>query len=122
MITIVRRNLAEIALLDLKGRLIGDEGNTFVATASDQVVEHGVRKMVLNFTGLEQCDSMGISALLRIHASLENMGGKLMICNVNDLITKVFSLTHMDEVLHVYASEEEALEALGVASLVQHEV
>jgi anti-anti-sigma factor len=119
MITIAHRHLAEIALLDISGRLIGEAGNQFLATASTQIVDGGLRKMVLNLKDLEQCDSMGISALLRIHTSLKNMDGRLVLCNLNDLVTKVFALTRIDEVMHITATEEEALEEMGVSSLLQ---
>lgn len=119
MISISHRTLAEIALLDLEGRMIGDAANTFVAAASEAIVEGGARKLVLNFKGLEQCDSMGISGLLRIHNSLENMGGRLVICDVHGLVAKVFAITHIDEVLHILDSEEEAMAALGVTSILQ---
>jgi anti-anti-sigma factor len=111
MITISHRKLAEIAVLDIQGRLIGEAGNQFLATISPQIVELGTRKVILNFRDLSQCDSMGISALLRIHTSLENMGGRMVICQVNDLISKVFALTHIDEVLHIAETEDGALEA-----------
>lgn len=120
MITIAHRNLAEIAILDLKGRLIGDAGNMFLATASAQIVELGTRKLIVNLKALDQCDSMGISALLRIHNSLENMGGRLVLCNLHDLVAKVFSLTKVDEVFHIAESEDAALEAQGLPSIVEH--
>jgi anti-anti-sigma factor len=118
MITITQRTLAEIAILDLHGRLVGEAGNQFLATVSPQIVELGVRKILLNFGELTQCDSMGIGALLRIHQSLENMDGRMVICEVNDLISKVFALTHIDEVLYVVATEAAALEAFELPLLV----
>ncbi len=121
MITITQRTLAEIAILDLSGRLIGEAGNEFLAIVTPQIVESGVRKVLLNFSALTQCDSMGISALLRIHSSLENMDGKMVICNANDLITKVFGLTHIDQVLHLEGSEEEALERLNAPLQLHYE-
>ena len=121
MITITRRSLAEIVILDLAGRLIGEAGNDFLAIVTPQIVELGVRKLVLNFSALTQCDSMGISALLRIHRSLENMDGKMVICNPNALIEKVFALTRIDEVLHLESSETEALAHFAVEPLLHHE-
>jgi anti-anti-sigma factor len=121
MIKIGHRTLAEIALFDLTGRMIGDAGNEFAAAASLQIVDFGFRKLVVNLRNLEQCDSMGISALLRIHNSLENMGGKMVICNVNDLVSKVFSLIHINEVFHVSENERDALEEFGVATLPNEE-
>lgn len=118
MITIAHRQLAEITLLDLEGRMIGDASNQFLAVASTTIVEGGTRKMVLNLQHLDQCDSMGISALLRIHTSLKNMDGALILCQLNDLVTKVFALTHIDEVMHIVATEEDALEELGVTSVI----
>lgn len=121
MITITQRTLAEIVILDLSGRLIGEAGNEFLAIVTPQIVESGVRKVLLNFSALTQCDSMGISALLRIHGSLENMDGKMVICTANSLIAKVFELTHIDQVLHLEESEQEALERLNAPLQLHYE-
>jgi anti-anti-sigma factor len=121
MITIELRNLAEITLFDLKGRLIADAGNFILSKVSEQVVEHRARKIILNLTELTQCDSMGISALVRIHTSLENMRGRLVICEANDLVSKVFGLTRMYEVLHIVDSEADAMEEFHMSNLL-HEV
>jgi anti-anti-sigma factor len=121
MIRITHRNLAEIAILDLHGRLVGEAGNEFLAVVSPQIVELGARKILLNFRDLSQCDSMGISALLRIHTSLENIGGRLGICEVNDLISKVFALTHIDEVLHICPLESDAIAAFAGPTVLEFE-
>lgn len=121
MIRITHRNLAEIAILDLHGRLVGEAGNEFLAVVSPQIVELGARKILLNFRDLSQCDSMGISALLRIHTSLENIGGRLAICEVNDLISKVFALTHIDEVLHICQLESDAVAAFAGPTVLEFE-
>lgn len=122
MFTITHRSLAEIAVLDMHGRLVGDAANLFLSTVSPQIVDQGARKILLNFKDLSQCDSMGIGALLRIHTSLHNIGGRLVICDVNDLITKVFALTHIDEVLHVVTDESEAEKAFGPIPSLEYQV
>jgi anti-anti-sigma factor len=118
MMTIAVRDLAEITVIDLSGRMIGNASNEFLVTASAVIVEGGTRKMIVNMKALEQCDSMGISALLRLHGSLQNMEGKLILCNLNELVTKVFALTHINEVMNIVAVEDDALEALGVTRVI----
>lgn len=96
--------------------MVSDAGNTFLEAVTPMIVDQGVRRLLLNFSALSQCDSMGISALLRIHSSLGNMGGYLGIYNVNELVSRVFSLTKVDDVLHICASEEEALARIAQPS------
>jgi anti-anti-sigma factor len=109
MIQIGHRNLEELAILDLNGKLVADMGNQFWQHASETVVEEGRRKLLLNFSGLSQCDSFGISELLKIHQSLQNIGGKLVLFNVPDLIAKVFLITKVDTILNIAADEQAAI-------------
>jgi anti-anti-sigma factor len=112
MLQIHIRNLDGIQVLDLKGRLLADPDHTLWQAVQSLVVDHGARQLLLNFEAVAVCDSFGISELLRLHASLTNLGGRIVLFGVNDLISKVFQITHVDEVLHLAPNETAALMSL----------
>lgn len=117
MINIENRNIGEVTVLDLRGRLVADSGNKFWESISKQVVEHGTRKLLLNFAQVDICDSFGIGELLKMHKSLENMEGSMRLCCVSDLIAKVFEITKVDTVLDISENEEAAIAAFGLPVL-----
>jgi anti-anti-sigma factor len=112
MLQIHIRNLDGTQVLDLKGRLLADPDHTLWAAVQSLVVDQGARQLLLNFEAVAVCDSFGISELLRLHASLHNLGGRIVLFSVNELISKVFQITHVDEVLHLAPNESEALMSL----------
>lgn len=117
MINIENRKIGEISILDLHGRLVADTENTFWKHASSEVVEHGARKLLINFADISLCDSFGIGEVIKIHKSLENIGGKMVLCNLNDLIEKVFEITKVDTVLNIEKDEQAGLSAFLVPAL-----
>ena len=117
MINIENRKIGDIAVLDLKGRLVADTENIFWKEASSELVENGTRKLILNMAELAICDSFGIGEILKIHNSIENIGGRMMLCELNPLISKVFAITKVDTVLHILKDEKGALEAFAIPAL-----
>jgi anti-anti-sigma factor len=75
-----------------------------------EIVEEGERNLILDFTGISECDSYGISELLRLHRSIQNIGGKMVLACLNDLMVKVFSITKVDTVFHIARTIPQALE------------
>jgi anti-anti-sigma factor len=112
MLQIHIRNLDGIQVLNLKGRLLADPDHTLWQAVQTLVVDQGARQLLLNFEEVALCDSFGISELLRLHASLTNLGGRLVLFGMNDLISKVFQITHVEEVLHLAPDEATALMSL----------
>ena len=57
-------------------------------------------------------DSSGLGAVV---SSLKMLGGKgdLVICGLKDMVMRMFKLTRMDRVFHIFDSEKEAIKALS---------
>ena len=112
MLTINIRQKENVQVLDLQGKLLADSDFRLWAAVQDLVVEKGARNLLINFSDVSVCDSYGIGELLRLHAALTNMDGKIVLFGVNKLIGKVFDITHVSEVLHIQGTEKEALASL----------
>jgi len=76
------------------------------------VVEQGARKLLLNFEAVLECDSFGISEILRAQNSMEYMRGNLALCSINDLVRKVLTITKVVDVLTIQPDESTALEVM----------
>ncbi len=117
MINIENRKNGDISILDLQGRLVADIENTFWKYASSEVVDNGARKLLINCAEVSLCDSFGIGEVIKIHNSMENIGGKMVLCNLNELMAKVFEITKVDTVLHIADDEKAAIESFSVPAL-----
>lgn len=116
MLEISHRNLADVHVLDMVGKFRSNTERVFWNAVQEAVVEKGARNVVLNFQGVLECDSFGISELLRVHNSIANLRGKLYLVNLNDLVRKVLTITKVIDLLTIREDEESALTELSGTS------
>lgn len=70
-------------------------------------------KMVLDMGKLRFVDSSGIGAILSCTKALASVKGSLKLCSVTDPVQNLFQLIHMDRILEVYPTREEAIHSFG---------
>ena len=68
-------------------------------------------KLVLNFSGVEFLSSAMLGKLLSAKKMLAQKGGVLRLCEVCPNIRLIFKLTHLDHILDIQNTEEQALES-----------
>ena len=71
--------------------------------------------VVLNLAELSFMDSSGLGVILGRYKRINERGGTLAVCAVNDSVRKLFELSGMFKIVSTYEREEEALGKLGVA-------
>ena len=78
----------------------------------NRYISSGNHLIILNFSEVDFVDSSGLGAVV---SSLKMLGGKgdLVICGLKDLVMRMFKLTRMDRVFHIFDSEKEAIDALS---------
>lgn len=116
MLEINHRNLAEVHILDMVGKFRANTERVFWDAVQEAVVEGGARKLILNFKEVTECDSFGISELLRVHNSIKNLRGQLYLIHVNDLVHKVLTITKVIDLLQIRGDENMALTELSGTS------
>ena len=116
MLTITHRHLADVTVLDMVGKFRANTERLFWNAVQEAVVEQGARKLILNFEEVAECDSFGISELLRVNNSISNMRGKLYLTNVNDLVRKVLTITKVIDLLTIREDVDAAVAELSEAS------
>lgn len=75
-------------------------------------IDSGNRRIVLNLSEVDFIDSSGLGAIISGFKKIGN-NGNLVICVVKESVMSLFRLTRMNRVFDIYASENEALEALS---------
>ena len=61
----------------------------------------GHRSVVLDLAGVTFCDAGGVTALIRAHHHLREVGGYLSIRGVSGFPLRVFTITGVDKALDV---------------------
>jgi anti-sigma B factor antagonist len=92
------------------------EGNLDTNTAPeaqerfDQLVDDGVRKVLVDFKALDYISSAGLRVLLATAKRLSGEGGSLRICHLNDTVREVFEISGFSTIFSVFDTEAEASE------------
>lgn len=73
------------------------------------LVEHGARKIVVDFSDVAYVGSAGLRVLLATAKRLRSLGGELRVCSLNQSVNEVFEITGFSELLPVFPSALEAV-------------
>jgi anti-sigma B factor antagonist len=104
----VRKVTPFASVIDIEGEISSLTEQTLVA-AYDQAICEGLRKIVLNFTGMSYMNSFGIGMLVTLLIRARRQNIKLVAFGLNDHYRSIFELTRINQVIPVYESEEVAL-------------
>jgi anti-sigma B factor antagonist len=107
--TLVERRIGDVTVLDLKGRLVFDEGDAVLREQINRLVESGRTNIVLNLRDVTYIDSCGIGVLVSKFVSLRRKGGDLRLANVTPRSRRVMEITKLLDVFRIFPSEAEAV-------------
>jgi len=108
-ITIERRTIGDIVVLDLKGRAtIGSEADR-LNEALRRELSGGTRKLLANLAGLIQVDSSGLAMLVRSFVSMGCSGGMMRLVVPPGRVREVFEVTQLSRAITCFADEASAL-------------
>jgi anti-anti-sigma factor len=103
------RESNNITILDLQGRVtIGLSADTLANQLRD-LMDAGVRKVLLNLSGVPQVDSSGITVLVRSFVSLQRLGGSLKLLRPVGRVREVLELTRLLQSIPAFDDEAAAL-------------
>ncbi|MEB3286268.1 MAG: STAS domain-containing protein [Vampirovibrionales bacterium] len=65
--------------------------------------------IVLNLSNVKMLDSFGIAAIISILKLCREQKGTLTLYGLNEQVTRLIEMTHMDRVLDIWSSEAQAV-------------
>ena len=66
-------------------------------------------KMVLDFTNVQFLSSSVLGMLIRTSKKIYESNGQLKLCNINEKIFQVFTITRLDRIFDIFKTQESAL-------------
>ena len=76
-------------------------------------IQKGLKKLVLDFTGLDYIDSAGIGVLAFCIGFMEQAGGKVVFVCAPGQVRQLMKLTHLDQAVEIYPDLPSAQSALS---------
>jgi anti-sigma B factor antagonist len=110
------RELGEITIVDIKGRITIGEGNVMLREIMVGLLEKGKKHVLLNMTDVSHLDSAGIGELVCSHTSVRKQGGQLKLANVSKKVQELLQKTMLSAVFDIHQDETSAVKSFGLAS------
>lgn len=95
-------------VLSLRGPLTMDNTAPFL----NAVRREDTPTVILDFSGVSYLDSSGLGSLISVCTSCAKAGRRVAITGVNPRVQKVFEITKVENVLLLFPTLADALEAL----------
>lgn len=103
------RQVGDVAILDLAGKITIGEGDAQLREAVRNLLTEGQRNILLNLEEVTYIDSSGLGELVSSYTAVGNQGGRLKLLNPTKKIQDLLIITKLITVFEVYDSEEEAV-------------
>ena len=107
----------EVGVAQVLGRLDGDTVDGFESEIENSA--DGLSVMVLNLAGLEYVSSAGLRSFINVANDCNAHGVRLGFSDLTKVVDRVFDVSGFHLLLAVYPTQEQASEALLLASAQQ---
>src|SRR5438046_3964511 len=111
-VAVERRNAAG-AVLYTKG-YINNVGGEEIANRAYELMDDGVKTLLLNLRETKIVNSIGISILIEIIEKMMDRGGKIAFCCLTPVIHKTFQIMGLANYASIYNDEESAVRELAL--------
>jgi anti-sigma B factor antagonist len=115
---ITERQVGDVMILDLKGKITLGEGDELLKDKVNSIVSQGRRKIVLNLAEVPYLDSAGLGEVVRAYTTVSRQGGSLKLLNLTKRITDLLSITKLLTVFDTFDTEDEAVRSFSASAKV----
>lgn len=109
------RRSEDVVILSLTGRLVPDQEDILFRDRIDDLVDRGVRRIVIDLHDVVLLDSGGIGVLVAKLHTLRARGGDLKLARLTARTARVLTITHLLEVFETFESIEAAISSFQPA-------
>ncbi len=100
----VRKLNDQTSVIDIKGD-VNAAADAALADAYAQASGHGIRTVILNFSGMDYMNSSGIGLLVTLLVRAQRQKQHLRACGLSEHYQEIFNLTRLNEAIGIFADE-----------------
>ena len=115
---IEERNVGDVVVLDLKGKVTLGEGDELLKDKVNSLVNQGHKKIVLNLADVPYIDSAGLGEVVRTYTTVSRQGGSLKLLNLTKRITDLLAITKLLTVFETFDAERDAVRSFSASAKV----
>lgn len=109
----IERRIADVTLLELKGRLVFADGDSTLRSRVNALVDEGRLKIILDLKGITYIDSCGVGVLIAKFVSVRRKGGDVRLLTLSERSHHVMKISGLLTVFETFTSENDAVESFS---------
>ena len=103
------REIGDVTVIDMDGRITLGEGSALLRDLVRQYLGKGRKKIVLNLAGITYIDSTGLGELVSGYRLMKSEDGEIKLLNLNKKVSDLLQITKLYTVFDVHSQEAQAL-------------
>ena len=107
------RKKGDVVIVDFEGRLAVGVGDEVLPRLIEQLLNEGIRKILLNLSDMDYIDSNGLGELVQSLKTSKRFGASLRLLKPQDRVRKTLKLTNLLPMFSVYDTESEAIKSFA---------
>jgi anti-sigma B factor antagonist len=108
---IEERQVGEVMILDLKGKITLGEGDEVLKDKINSLILQNKKRILLNLADVPYIDSAGLGEIVRTYTTVSRQGGQLKLVNLTKRITDLLMITKLLTVFETFDVEQDALKS-----------
>lgn len=105
------REAGHVSVVDLSGKITIGEGDALLREKVQELLDAGVKNILLNLEKVSYMDSAGIGELVAVYKRAREKGGTVKLLRPSGKVLDLLVLTKLEEVFESYQDEKAALVA-----------
>lgn len=102
-----------VAILALKGRLMGEPETSSLQEKKFQLLEANRTNIVLDLSGLTMVNSAGLGSMIAALVSTRDRGGDIRLARMSKSVEHVIGKVQLDSVFRIFKTVEDAVASFG---------
>ena len=98
-----------VTVVDLEGKLTIGEGDVQLREEIKDLLDDGIKKILINLKGVKMMDSSGLGELVRTRASAQAADATIKLLHVEDKVQEVLEMTRLIGVFETFDDEIDAM-------------
>ena len=107
------RHADDVVIVDLRGDLVGEDGDELLRQIVDELVAEGWRKILLNLASVTRIDSSGVGELAASWKLANEFGASIKLLRPGDRVKYTLHLSQILPLLEVFDDEPTAVRSFA---------
>ena len=101
--------LGDVTVIGLAGKIMSSQDTNDLHGEIRKAIENSIRKVVLDFSGLDWMNSTGLGAIVAASGRLRNAGGVLKLAAPNATVSHLIELNKLNLIIEIHPTVEAAV-------------